>query len=172
MRFQRARAGKVSCAQARRGWGALGSAQDAPDECRRHQTKQTLNAAHIAYSHNKIATVRRLNRTSLPIPTVGGLQPAKPPHHILGGLLTVASNWTPPLAEPFATALAAAAPDQQLDLVCIAGVGNYERLPDGPPTIEIAPGAGARFLLSLIARLQDIATVPMIDVRAYAAWLK
>jgi hypothetical protein len=27
------------------------------------------------------------------------------------------------------------------------------------------------FLLELIARLQDLATVPMIDVRAYAKWL-
>ena len=27
------------------------------------------------------------------------------------------------------------------------------------------------FLFELIARLQDVATVPMIDVRAYASWL-
>jgi hypothetical protein len=48
----------------------------------------------------------------------------------------------------------------------------FERLPDGSHVIDVASGAGARFLLTLIARLQDIATVPMIDVRAYASWLK
>jgi len=31
--------------------------------------------------------------------------------------------------------------------------------------------AATAFLLELIARLQDSATVPMIDVRAYAKWL-
>jgi hypothetical protein len=31
--------------------------------------------------------------------------------------------------------------------------------------------AATRFLLNLIARLQASATVPMIDVGAYAAWL-
>ena len=32
--------------------------------------------------------------------------------------------------------------------------------------------AATAFLFELIARLQALATVPMIDIRAYAAWLK
>jgi hypothetical protein len=37
----------------------------------------------------------------------------------------------------------------------------------------MTPGstAATAFLLDLIARLQEIATVPMIDTRAYARWL-
>jgi hypothetical protein len=37
-------------------------------------------------------------------------------------------------------------------------------VPEGKPATA--------FLFELIARLQDIATVPMIDIRAYASWLK
>jgi hypothetical protein len=136
------------------------------------EVKQALDTANIAYAHKKIASVRRLHRTSLPIPSAGGLQPAKTPHRILGGALALESTWNPPFGQPLATALSDANNDQQLDFVCVAGVGTVERAPDGTLTPDPSPGAGARFLLALIARLQEIATVPMIDVRAYAAWLK
>jgi hypothetical protein len=136
------------------------------------EVKQELTAADISYAHGKLASVRRLHRTSLPIPTAGGLQPPKPLHHILGGLLTIGSSWNPPLGDPMLSALGPAATDRHIDLICVAGVGTFERLPDGSHVIDVASGAGARFLLTLIARLQDIATVPMIDVRAYASWLK
>ena len=33
------------------------------------------------------------------------------------------------------------------------------------------PKAATAFLFELISRLQEMATVPMIDVRAYAEWL-
>ena len=109
---------------------------------------------------------------SLPVPTIAGIQPRKPLHHILGGALALASDWTPAFGGPLAAALASTDTNEQIDLICVAGVGALERLADGSFATELAPGAGARFLLSLIARLQDIATVPMIDARAYAAWLK
>ena len=41
--------------------------------------------------------------------------------------------------------------------------GGYDFSAGGKPATA--------FLLELIARLQAIATVPMIDVRAYARWL-
>lgn len=135
------------------------------------EVKQTLDAANVAYALEKIASVRRLYRTSLPIPSASGLQPAKPLHHILGGILTLASSWTPPLGDALKTALASAADEQQVDLICVAGVGTFEKSAEAAQVIDLASGAGARFLLTLIARLQQIATVPMIDVRAYAAWL-
>ena len=136
------------------------------------EVKQTLDAANVAYAREKIESVRRLHRTSLPIPSASGLQPAKPLHHILGGLLSLASTWNPPLGEPLKNAVTSAIPNQQIDLICVAGTGTLERLADGTIAIDLTPGAGARFLLTLIARLQEIATVPMIDVRAYAASLK
>jgi hypothetical protein len=116
--------------------------------------------------------VRRLHRTSLPIPTAAGIQAAKAPHHILGGLLTLASSWSPPLGAPLTRALASADDDQKMDFICIADVGTWERQSDDSVVAQTTEAAATLFSLTLIARLQDIATVPMIDVRAYTAWLK
>jgi len=38
-------------------------------------------------------------------------------------------------------------------------------------TLALQSKPATAFLLELIARLQSIATVPMIDTRAYAKWL-
>jgi hypothetical protein len=57
--------------------------------------KQTIDAAQVDYAAKKIASVRALHRTSLPIPSAGGMQPAKKPCHIIGGLLTFESDWKP-----------------------------------------------------------------------------
>src|SRR5207248_10944508 len=46
------------------------------------EAKQSINAEQVEYAHTKIASVRRLHRTSLPIPSAMGLLPAKPLHHI------------------------------------------------------------------------------------------
>ncbi|MGL3214045.1 hypothetical protein [Bradyrhizobium sp. BR 1433] len=43
---------------------------------------------------------------------------------------------------------------------------------DGGYGVEADKRAATAFLLELIARLQAVATVPMIDVRAYAKFLK
>lgn len=55
------------------------------------------DAQMVAYSQEKVASVRRLQRTSLPIPHAGGTYPPKPLIPILGGLLTFESNWSPAL---------------------------------------------------------------------------
>ena len=44
------------------------------------EAKQTLNKEHIEYAREKVASVRRLHRTSLPIPHAGGTYPPKPAH--------------------------------------------------------------------------------------------
>ena len=46
-------------------------------------------------AEDKSQSVRRLHRTSLPIPHAGGTYPPKPLPHILGGLLTFESDWKP-----------------------------------------------------------------------------
>lgn len=135
------------------------------------EAKQTINAGQVAYAQAKVASVRRLYRTSLPIPHAGGTYPPKPLPHILGGILAFDSDWLPPLGDPLAAALNEGDALGHLDFGCIAahGIftcdksGCYEYTPPGKPATS--------FLLELIARLQETATVPMIDVRAYAKWL-
>ena len=50
------------------------------------EAKQSANATQIRYAQDKVATVRRLHRTSLPIPHAGGVFPAKALIPILGGI--------------------------------------------------------------------------------------
>jgi hypothetical protein len=135
------------------------------------EAKQSIDAAQVDYAARKIASVRALHRTSLPIPSAGGMQPAKPPGPIIGGLVTFESEWSPPMGEPLRNALVAADAVASLDLGCVAAHGIFMQADSGL-LIEADTRAATAFLLELIARLQAIATVPMIDVRAYAKFLK
>lgn len=136
------------------------------------EAKQVVTADHITYAQDKVASVRRLHRTSLPIPYAKGTYPAKPLIPILGGLLTFDSDWTPKFGKPLAQALAGGDVDSRLDLGCVATHGhfvfdqataNYEINTDAKPATA--------FLFKLISMLQFSGTVPMIDVQAYAKWL-
>ena len=136
------------------------------------EAKQSINAEEVRYAKKKVASVRRLHRTSLPIPHAGGIYPAKTPGHIMGGLLTFESDWKPGLGGSLVQALKGKEhADGRLDLGCVAAHGIfgcdselcYSITPEGKPATA--------FLFELIARLQSTATVPMIDIRAYAKWL-
>jgi hypothetical protein len=136
------------------------------------EAKQAINAAQVAYAKGKVASVRRLYRTSLPIPHAGGVYPPKPLQHILGGLLTFESDWTPALGDPLLAALAGGGADEKLDVGCVAAHGLFGCDTDGCGTLTPIAKPATAFLFELIARLQENATVPMIDVRAYARWLE
>ncbi len=135
------------------------------------EAKQSINAEQVAYAQKKVASVRQLHRTSLPIPHAGGTYPPKPPSHILGGLLTFESDWKPALGGALTQALSAGDPTGHLDLGCVAAHGLFSCDKAGCHTATPQGKAATAFLLELIARLQDTATVPMINVRAYAKWL-
>ncbi len=62
-------------------------------------------------------------------------------------------------------------PDRQLDLGCVAAHGFFSRQADGTYQLTTESKPATAFLFELIARLQTQATVPMIDVKAYAEWL-
>lgn len=134
------------------------------------EAKQSVNASMIAYAQEKVASVRGLYRTSLPIPHAGGTYPAKPPIPILGGILAFDSDWSPKFGEPLQKALAADLEYGTLDLGCVAAHGHFAR--NGADYEFRTEGKPATaFLFKLIAMLQFSGTVPMIDVDAYAEWL-
>lgn len=135
------------------------------------EAKQSIDADEVSYAQKKIASVRRLHRTSLPIPHAGGTYPAKLPARILGGLLTFESEWKPPLGAPLTEALGKGDPDGRLDLGCVAAHGIFGCDEKNCYTITPQGKPATAFLFELIARLQATATVPMIDIRAYAEWL-
>ncbi|MCG8672057.1 MAG: hypothetical protein MI867_21815, partial [Pseudomonadales bacterium] len=131
------------------------------------EAKQTIDATLVDYARKKVASVRCLHRTSLPIPHAGGTYPAKPPRPIIGGVLSLESEWKPALGEPLLRALTGAA-EGRLDLGCISAHGTFAIQNDGRYVLDDHEKATSVLLFELIARLQEQATVPMIDVRAYA----
>jgi hypothetical protein len=137
------------------------------------EAKQVVNANHITYAQDKVASVRRLHRTSLPIPYAEGTYPAKPLIPILGGLLTFESEWKPCFGEPLKKALAGGNDASgRLDLGCVAAHGHFVFEPtkgDYDFTAEGKPATA--FLFKLISLLQFSGTVPMIDIQAYGQWL-
>lgn len=134
------------------------------------EAKQDINAEQVKYAQDKVQSVRRLLRTSLPIPHAGGTYPAKPLPYILAGLLTLESAWSPPMGKPLLNSLVSE-PERRLDIGCVAAHGIFGLDETGSYSVRHKGKPATAFLLELIARLQDSGTVPMIDVRAYAKWL-
>lgn len=136
------------------------------------EAKQTVNADQVSYAKDKVASVRRLHRTSLPIPHAGGTFSAKPPIPILGGILALESDWSPALGASFKKALEAGTRDQRLNIGCVAAHGHFQ-YDDKNASYDMHNEAKAAtaFLFALIARLQFSGTVPMIDIDAYGNWL-
>jgi hypothetical protein len=136
------------------------------------EAKQTINLAHVGYAREKVTSVRKLHRTSLPIPHAGGTYPAKALMPILGGILTFESDWSPAMGEALERELLECESDGQLDIGCVAAHGYFywDRL-TGRYTVIPSARAATAFLFKLISILQFSGTVPMIDVDAYARWL-
>ena len=136
------------------------------------EAKQAANSDMVKYAQAKVSTVRRLHRTSLPIPHAGGIYPPKPLIPILGGLLTFESDWSPPLGSSFEKALLADSGEGRLDVGCVAAHGHfYFDAARAGVTFEPENRPATAFLFKLIAQLQFSGTVPMIDVEAYGDWL-
>lgn len=137
------------------------------------EAKQVINASHVDYAQNKVASVRRLHRTSLPIPYAKGIYPPKPLIPILGGLLTFESDWNPACGRPLADLLDKSDADGRLDLGCVAAHGHFS-FDQTTNVYEFVMGGkpATAFLFKLISQLQFSGTVPMIDIHAYAQWLK
>lgn len=136
------------------------------------EAKQTADASLVSYAQSKVASVRRLHRTSLPIPYAKGVYPAKPLIPILGGLLTFESDWSPPLGSSLEKALTADSGNGKLDIGCVASHGHFffDQAATSYKFVNETKPATA-FLFKLISQLQFSGTVPMIDIEAYSRWL-
>jgi len=136
------------------------------------EAKQVISTDYVQYAQNKVRSVRRLHRTSLPIPHAGGLYPPKALFSIYGGILALESQWRPPLGLTLLQALGDGESDDHLDFGCIAEHGYFNLNQDSHSYEIHADGKAATgFLFKLISQLQFSGTVPMINIQAYARWL-
>lgn len=136
------------------------------------EAKQSLDLSMLKYAQDKVASVRKLHRTSLPIPYAKGVYPAKPLIPIIGGILTLESEWNPALGKPLLNQLNVDVGEGRLNMGCTANHGFfYLDGNSGQYVINEQQKAATAFLFKLIEVLQFSGTVPMIDINAYGNWL-
>lgn len=136
------------------------------------EVKQTINSKNISYTQKKVESVRKLHRTSLPIPYAKGTYPEKPLIHIFGGILTFESEWNPPLGGSLQKTLEQGCKGNQLDLGCITSHGYFHYIKgENKYKIYNEEKSATLFVFLLISQLQFSGTVPMIDIQSYSHWL-
>jgi hypothetical protein len=160
-------------------WFKRGSAQYIPAESvyAIFETKQTLNAAHVKYAGEKALSVRKLHRTNAPIVHAGGEEKKpKKPFRILAGILTLESDWTPPLGPSFDSTIKRLRSNRQIDIGCALEHGSFDivRRPNKAILIVRSEQDAALmfFLMRLFNRLQRMGTVPAIELDRYARSLE
>ncbi len=140
------------------------------------EVKQDLDRGNVEYAGHKVASVRRLRRTSAPITHAGGRFEARLPFDILGGIVCLESTWDPPLGRPLASALESAQPAGRLDLGCILHHGAFEVTygPGGRAELDRSEPETALifFFFRLVQRLQQLGTVTAIDLAEYGRVLE
>jgi hypothetical protein len=140
------------------------------------EVKQNLTAGHVKYAGEKIKSVRDLHRTNGAITHASGkIDKPRDLFSILGGLLTLESDWSPAFGDAFATSLKSLPGEGRINIGCSLKNGSYSISYNtaGEPTAEIKDGdiVLLSFFLRLLAELQALGTVPAIDIAAYAAWI-
>ena len=136
------------------------------------EVKQDMTRENIAYAGAKVASVRRLYRTSARIPHAGGAYEPKTPGRIIGGLLATGAKWKPPLGKPFERSLLGLDEESALDLGCVIehGAFSVDHEAESPIVTKSQPDLSLTFfILSLLDTLQALGTVAAID---YGEWLR
>jgi hypothetical protein len=138
------------------------------------EIKPVLNSPNILYAGKKVASVRKLHRTSAQIVYAGGKYEPRVPFSIIGGILTYKSAWKPELGKTFVNTLQKLDNNSRIDLGCVVTAGTFETKYDSGKVevIKSKPETSlASFLFLLLAKLQSLATVPAIDYQAYRKWI-
>jgi len=136
------------------------------------EVKQEINKDYIQYAGAKTKSVRNLKRTSTFIPHAGGCYDPKQHKRILAGLLTLSSGWTPPLGKSLEKALYDLDTESSLDFGCVLEEGSFLVDNDKKSIIKSTKEeALIFFFLKLLISLQQLGTVPAIDINCYGSAL-
>lgn len=136
------------------------------------EIKQELNKQNIDYAGNKALSVRKLHRTSAPVPYAAGTHKPKILHSIPVGILTLSSTWSDSLGKNFKENILSLKGDKTLQLGCVIDEGSFSISENGNIDISSKDVALISFYFKLLSCLQKIATVPVIDIESYALLLK
>jgi hypothetical protein len=136
------------------------------------ECKPKIDKAYLEYAGRKAESVRRLKRTSVPIPHAGGSYPAKPHFEIIVGILAIDVDWKDGLSSSFETCHSALTGAMRIDCgLAVDGHAFDAFEPGGRLTFCNSENALVFFLFRLLNQLQSLGTVPAIDWNAYASQL-
>ncbi|NBG64525.1 DUF6602 domain-containing protein [Acidiluteibacter ferrifornacis] len=135
------------------------------------EIKQDLDKANFEYASDKIKSVRLLNRTSAPIVLASGrIDNPKKPFQILGGILTLTTTWQDVFGEPFQKAISETDKISRIDMGCCLEKGSFLiKYESDTYSFETSSDDESLiyFFLKLLSKLQELGTVPALDINAY-----
>ncbi|HEU5070611.1 MAG TPA: DUF6602 domain-containing protein [Verrucomicrobiae bacterium] len=135
------------------------------------EVKPEINAKYLTYAGKKARSVRRLHRTSIPIPHAGGTPyPPKALFPITAGLIAAEVAWKDGFGKTFAKQFNALKGDHRLDCVLAVSSASFDAF-EKKPLVVGGNNALVFFLFRLLQKLQSLGTVPAIDWNAYASQL-
>lgn len=133
------------------------------------EAKPTISKQYLEYAGDKASSVRRLERTSVPIRHAGGEYPPKALFPILAGIVSADAEWVDGCAsQSFAEAILSLKDERILD----CGIALSDRafqISNGCLTLSEPHGSLAVFLFGLLDRLQSLGTVPAVDWNRYGS---
>lgn len=133
------------------------------------EVKPTLNKGYLEYAGRKIASVRRLKRTSAAITDIRGINAPNAHKPILGGIITADIEWADGFGESFLGNHAELSLECGLQCGLAVEGGCFDVFAAGG-TFTFGPTENGLifFLFRLLNQLRVMGTVPAIDGNAYA----
>jgi hypothetical protein len=136
------------------------------------ECKPKIDKAYLEYAGKKAESVRRLKRTSVPIPHAGGSYPAKPHFEIIAGILAIEVDWKDGFSTSFENCHSALTGLTRLNCGLAVDGHAFDTFETGGKYIYCkSENALIFFLFRLLNQLQSLGTVPAIDWNAYASQL-
>lgn len=135
------------------------------------EAKPSINKQYLDYAADKAASVRRLERTSVPIRHAGGEHPAKSLFPIIAGIVATDVDWADGCASTsLIETLEALTGEREINFGIALSDCAFQ-VKDGRLHLSEKGGSLAAFLFSLLGRLQALGTVPAVDWERYGAVL-
>lgn len=137
--------------------------------------KHELRREAILQAAQKAESVRRLKRTTVPVRYVEGTYRPKTLFEITAGILCLEAWWAEGLGESLDKVLGELTPKRHLDLGCAVRSGSFEATRRGGHVqVEMSTPETALifFFMRLLLRLQQVGTVPAMDIAKYAGGLQ
>jgi hypothetical protein len=136
------------------------------------ECKPTVNKSYLEYASAKAESVRRLKRTSVPIPNAGGAPyPPKAHFEIISGILAVDIDWDDGFGSSFQKCHTTMQGNRRVDCGLAVDGHSFDVFDAGAYTFCRSENALMFFLFRLLNQLQSLGTVPAVDWNAYASQL-